>query len=303
LHEVRERRPRPHLDTKIITSWNGLVLSGLSKLANCNSEKRSEYLKAAEKLVEFMRNFSFNKEKKVLLRSCYGKGIADNSTEILSEPIAGFLDDYAFLVRGLLDYFKASMDPIALSWAKELQDIQDELFWDNINGGYFYSQENSPNVIVRLKEHHDCAEPCVNSISARNLLLLSVYYDEPKYKDQTKKLLNFFSDVNPFGYVLPEMMSSLLLLDQGFNLSAVVGPTSELTERFINILRKYYVPGLIMVHFDPEKESFIRQNSREKFKMIKNTTTVYICHNKVCQLPVTCPIKLEESFNLNYLAK
>ncbi|XP_055373971.1 uncharacterized protein B0495.5 [Condylostylus longicornis] len=303
LHKIRDKRPRPHLDTKIITSWNGLVLSGLSKLANCFSGKRSEYLSAAEKLVDFIRNFSFDKEKQILLRSCYGKGVGDNSTEILSEPIAGFLDDYAFLIRGLLDYFQASMDPNALLWAKELQDIQDSLFWDTVNGGYYYSQENSPNVIVRLKEDHDGAEPCGNSIAARNLLLLSVYYDEPKYKDQAKKLLNFFSDVNPFGYVLPEMMSALLLLDQGFNLSAVVGPSSEVTERFINILRKYYVPGLIMVHFDPEKESFIRQNSREKFKMIKNTTTVYICHNKVCQLPMTCPVKLEENFNLNYLAK
>lgn len=69
-----------------------------------------------------------------------------------SEQIDGFLDDYAFLIRGLLDYYKASLDLNALHWAKELQDIQDSLFWDTQHGAYFYSKENSPNVIVRLKE-------------------------------------------------------------------------------------------------------------------------------------------------------
>lgn len=65
------------------------------------------------------------------------------------------MDDYAFLIKGLLDFYLATLDMDALKWAKELQDTQDRLFWDNNNGGYFYSQENSANVILRLKEDHD----------------------------------------------------------------------------------------------------------------------------------------------------
>lgn len=69
-----------------------------------------------------------------------------------AEQIDGFLDDYAFLIKGLLDYYKASLDPFALQWAKELQEVQDNLFWDDKHGAYFYSKENSPNVVVRLKD-------------------------------------------------------------------------------------------------------------------------------------------------------
>lgn len=66
--------------------------------------------------------------------------------------IEGFLDDYSFLIKGLLDYYKASLDLSALNWAKELQETQDKLFWDERNGAYFFSQRDSPNVIVRLKD-------------------------------------------------------------------------------------------------------------------------------------------------------
>lgn len=68
-----------------------------------------------------------------------------------SERIEGFLDDYAFLIKGLCDYYKASLDGSVLQWAKELQDIQDKLFWDSAHGAYFFSQANSPNVVARLK--------------------------------------------------------------------------------------------------------------------------------------------------------
>lgn len=69
-----------------------------------------------------------------------------------AQCIDGFLDDYAFLIRGLLDYYKASLDGSVLKLARELQEIQDTRFWDDTHGAYFYSEANSPNVIVRLKE-------------------------------------------------------------------------------------------------------------------------------------------------------
>lgn len=68
------------------------------------------------------------------------------------QPIEGFLDDYSFLIKGLIDFYVATLDVDALKWAKDLQDTQDRLFWDNERGGYFYSQANSANVVVRLKE-------------------------------------------------------------------------------------------------------------------------------------------------------
>lgn len=82
LREVRSHRPRPDLDTKIIAAWNGLVLSGLSKISMSCTEKRNDYLKAAKDLITFLKTYLYDKEKKILLRACYGKGTNDNSVEI-----------------------------------------------------------------------------------------------------------------------------------------------------------------------------------------------------------------------------
>lgn len=153
LHEEREKRPRPHLDRKIITAWNGLVLSGISKLA-CSKDapNREEYLKIAKKQIEFIRENSFDANAKKLLRACYGEGDNNELTSKGAKPIYGFLDDYAFLIKGLIDYYVASLDTSALYFAKELQELQDEYFWDPTNGGYFYSSANQADVVVRMKE-------------------------------------------------------------------------------------------------------------------------------------------------------
>ncbi|XP_036331629.1 uncharacterized protein B0495.5 isoform X2 [Rhagoletis pomonella] len=302
LHKIRDQRPRPHLDTKIICAWNGLVLSGLSKLANCGGHKRDEYMKAADELYKFMHKHLYDPEKKVLLRSCYGLGTDDTTLESVSaQRIYGFLDDYAFLISGLLDYYKSSLDGAVLKWARELQEIQDERFWDDTHGAYFYSEANSPNVIVRLKEDHDGAEPCGNSIAARNLILLSHYLDDENYRQRSNKLLEFFADVNPFGYTLPAMMSALLLHEHGLDLVAVVGPDSSTTRRFVEVCQKFFIPGMIILHVDPQyPDETYNQRVQQKFKMVDGKTTVYICHDRVCRLPVTDPERLEQNLKENF---
>ncbi|SPP74731.1 spermatogenesis-associated protein 20 [Drosophila guanche] len=304
LHVLRDQRPRPHLDTKIICAWNGLMLSGLSKLANCGTAKREEYMKAAKELLDFLRKEMYDPEQKLLLRSCYGVAVGDPTLEKMDSQIDGFLDDYAFLIKGLLDYYKSSLDLSALRWAKELQETQDKLFWDEQNGAYFFSQQNAPNVIVRLKEGDDGAEPCGNSVAARNLTLLSHYYDEETYLQRATKLLNFFADVSPFGYALPEMLSALLLHENGLDLVAVVGPDSDDTNRFVEICRKFFIPGMIILHVDPlHPDDACNQRVQKKFKMVNGKTTVYICHDRVCRMPVTDPTQLEENLMANFFTE
>lgn len=153
LHNERQTRPRPHLDRKIITSWNGLVLSGISKLA-CSSDapNRLEYLKVAKRLIDFVRTNLYDGEMRKFMRACYVEPESNEITSRSSSPIYGFLDDYAFLIKGLIDYYVASLDVSMLYWAKELQDLQDTYFWDSKNGGYFYSEAAQTDVVVRMKE-------------------------------------------------------------------------------------------------------------------------------------------------------
>lgn len=224
LHDVRELRPRPHLDRKIITAWNGLVLSGISKLACINdAPNRDEYLKVAKKQIEFLKSNSFDTENKKLLRAVYGEGDNNETTSKTDKLIFGFLDDYAFLIRGLIDYYIATFDNSALIWAKELQELQIEYFWDDVNGGFFYSESGHSDVIVRMKEDHDGAEPAGNSVSAHNLILLGAYFDDKNFKSKATSLGQYFSNVSPMGYALPEMLSALLLEDVGLHMLVAVG--------------------------------------------------------------------------------
>ncbi|XP_052842164.1 LOW QUALITY PROTEIN: spermatogenesis-associated protein 20 [Drosophila gunungcola] len=304
LHALRDKRPRPHLDTKIICAWNGLVLSGLCKLGSCYSANRNQYMQTAKELLEFLRKEMFKPEENLLIRSCYGVALGDETLEKNESQIDGFLDDYAFLIKGLLDYYKATLDIDALHWARTLQDTQNKLFWDERNGAYFFSQEDAPNVIVRLKEDHDGAEPCGNSVSARNLVLLAHYYEENAYQEKAEKLLNFFADVSPFGHALPEMMSALLMHENGLDLVAVVGPDSPSTQRFVEICRKFYIPSMIIVHVDPANpDDSSNHRLQTKFKMVNGKTTVYICHERACRMPVTCPTQLENNLMEFFFSK
>lgn len=132
----------------------------------------------------------------------------------------------------------ATVDVDALKFAKDLQDTQDRLFWDNQHGGYFYSQANSANVVVRLKEDHDGAEPCGNSVAARNLLYISAYFHDKSYKERACKLLQFFSSTTPFGYALPEMFSAQVLLADSLAMMVIVGMCATLYKYF-SIFFKY----------------------------------------------------------------
>lgn len=144
-----------------------------------------------------------------------------------NEPIEGFLDDYSFLISGLIDYYVATLDLDVLRWAKELQDTQDRLFWDEERGGYFFSKANSANVIVRMKEDHDGAEPCGNSMSARNLILIAAYFEDKSYKRRAERIFDFFSTASPFSFVLPEMFAAQLMLAKNLAMMVVVGKFVE----------------------------------------------------------------------------
>lgn len=150
LNKERQKRPRPHLDRKIITAWNGLLLIGLSKIA-CISDnpRRNEYMEVGKKLINFIKNHLYDADKKKLLRVCYGE---NNENVPTKGSINGFLDDYAFLIKGLIYFYVVSLDISYLRWAKELQELQDEYFWDAENGGYFYSEDSQSDVVVRMKE-------------------------------------------------------------------------------------------------------------------------------------------------------
>ncbi|CAG5101342.1 Similar to SPATA20: Spermatogenesis-associated protein 20 (Homo sapiens) [Cotesia congregata] len=132
LFEARSQRPRPHLDDKIITAWNGLMISGLAYAGVATKNK--QYIQYAEDNANFIERYLYDKKNKILLRSCY-RGDGDIIMQPQT-PIHGFHADYAFVVQGLLDLYEANLNTHWLELAEELQDIQNELFWDDKDGDY-----------------------------------------------------------------------------------------------------------------------------------------------------------------------
>ncbi|XP_055685706.1 spermatogenesis-associated protein 20 isoform X2 [Lutzomyia longipalpis] len=297
LHEIRNKRPRPHLDVKMVCAWNGLALTGLSKLASLSaSSVREECAKVSGELFTFIHKEFFDATAGKLRRVCYSA-----NEEAPSTPIYGFLDDYAFTVRGILDYYEVSLREDVLAFAEELQRVQDKLFWDPEKGAYFYTEANSDNMIVRMKEDYDGAEPSGNSVSVKNLLLLGGYFDSSDFRDKAKKTLHYFSALSHFGYAMPEMMSSALIHDTGINEIVVVGPEGEATNEFLKVIREFYIPGLILFHVNPEQPKEFAKIKVNSYKMVNNSPTVYICFNQMCLPPETSVENVKKILAEKYL--
>ncbi|MGZ5005572.1 MAG: thioredoxin domain-containing protein, partial [Chthoniobacterales bacterium] len=161
LFEIRAQRPRPHLDDKIITAWNGLMISAFARAAQILDD--AKYLSAAESAARCVQTHLYDSANKTLVRN-YRQG---------RSAVEGFADDYAFVIQGLLDLYEASFDVEWLKFALDLQETQDRLFCDEKNGGYFSGTGNDPTILLRMKEDNDGAEPSASSIAALNLLRLA----------------------------------------------------------------------------------------------------------------------------------
>ncbi|RUS20704.1 Six-hairpin glycosidase-like protein [Endogone sp. FLAS-F59071] len=145
LWEIRAtKRPKPHLDDKILTSWNGLMISGLTQAYSVLDDKH--YLEIAVCAANFIKQNLYNAQTHILTRS-YREGPSE---------VEGFLDDYSYLIQALLDLYEATFDEDWLQWAVDLQERQNELFWDATNGGYFSVTEKDKSILVRMKDVDIC---------------------------------------------------------------------------------------------------------------------------------------------------
>ncbi|XP_059472029.1 spermatogenesis-associated protein 20 isoform X2 [Neocloeon triangulifer] len=292
LHEARQNRPRPHLDDKMVAAWNGLMLSGLSKAyeAICDETVLDRAIRAAD----FLKEHMYNETTGTLLRCCY-QDEKGNISQI-NEPISGFADDYAFVIRGLIDLYEASGQSRWLTWANDLQEKQDKLFWDNENAGYFSTAQNS-HILLRLKDGQDGAEPTCNSVSAANLMRLSGMLERDELEEKAIKLLSAFKErLEKIPVALPEMSASLFLLQDSPTQVVVTGdPKSEGAQNLLAEIRSRLIPGRVLGFADGDEDGILYQRNAtiKKMKVSKDgSASAYVCRNHTCSLPVTKPEQL-----------
>ncbi|KAI9780281.1 MAG: hypothetical protein M1816_003123 [Peltula sp. TS41687] len=187
LWEHREmERPRAALDGKIVTCWNGLAIGSLARtsvsLEPIDPEHAQAYLKHAVRAANFIRENMYD-EATGKLKRLYFKG---------SGHVSGFADDYAFLIQGLIHLYEATFDESYLQWADSLQKTQISLFWDESSSGFFATETGAQDLILRLKDGMDNAEPSPNGISAQNLYRLSSMFGDDEYGEYARKTCRAF---------------------------------------------------------------------------------------------------------------
>jgi len=286
LFQVRSTRPRPRLDDKIITAWNGLMISAFARAYQILGD--AAYLQAATRSAVFLRDKLYDATSGELIRSFRER----------PSVARGFVDDYAFLIQGLLDLYEASFDIRWLRWAIELQEKQDTLFWDGQNGGYFSMREGDANILVRVKEDYDGAEPSPNSVSALNLLRLWQMTDNTGCRERaTRTLMHFADRLGSDPANLPQMLVAIdwhLTPPRQIVLAGQVDAPE--TRSMLQTIHRKFLPKKILLLADGDGgQEFL--GSRLEFikgvSMLHDKTTAYVCDNAVCQLPTDDPEKLQ----------
>ncbi|TMS32185.1 hypothetical protein L596_000061 [Steinernema carpocapsae] len=236
----RAKRPRPHRDEKILTCWNGLMISGLTHAAMALPEKRDEYLNVAEAAVEFVRKHLVN-ESGQLLRSVYGNEQGD--VQQISTPIYAFGDDYAFFIQALLDMYETKGDEAMLKLAFELQVEMDQLFWDDEQKTGYFNSRLDDSIIIRMQEEQDGAEPCINSVAASNLLRLSHLLDRADFKTQADNLFKGQGErLTKYPFVLTKLCTAFAMTESMVEV-IVVGPKDDsFVTEVLSMVRSKYVP-------------------------------------------------------------
>ncbi|XP_003961423.3 spermatogenesis-associated protein 20 [Takifugu rubripes] len=290
--EIRKSRPRPHLDTKMLASWNGLMLSAYARVGAVLGDKA--LLERAVQAANFLQEHMWDPEQQTLLRSCYLGD--DMELQQISPPISGFLDDYAFIICGLLDLHEATLQTEWLRWAEELQLRQDKLFWDDEGGGYFCSDPSDFTVLLRLKEDQDGAEPSANSVSAFNLLRLSEYTGKQEWLQKSERLLAAFTDrLTKVPIALPEMVRALMAQHYTLKKIVICGKRdSPDTVTLLATVNSLFLPHKVLMLIDGDEDSSLQQRHPALYSITQQdgVATAYICHNFTCSLPVTDPQEL-----------
>lgn len=295
LFDERQKRPKPHRDNKIITSWNGLMISGYARAAQVLGDVM--YLNRAEKAAHYIQSQLFDSSTMRLKRNSY----RDEELDQLSVgSVDGFADDYAYLIRALLDLYEASFNEEWVKWAVELQEIQNELFWDEAHGGYYGSASGDDNLLMRMKEDHDGAEPSPNSVSALNLVKLSALVDKKDWKEKAERLFMLFSDrmEKIGGLTVPEMLSAFTFyLQRPLQQIIIAGdPSRSDTKAMLKCVNSMFLPNKILIVQTGNPNSYLasKQQPLKQLEPIDGKATAYVCKDFKCSLPTTDVAELKQ---------
>jgi uncharacterized protein YyaL (SSP411 family) len=288
LFQARLSRPHPHLDDKVLTAWNGLMIAAFARAAKVLralvEEGRThgqQYLDAARRAARFVRASLWDDSRKVLLRR-YRDGHAG---------IDGYAEDYAYLIFGLLELFQADPSAEWLDWAVELQQRQDELFWDDAAGGWFSTTGQDPTVLLRMKEEYDGAEPSASAVSMWNLLVLSHLHQQAEWPGRIERTLRLFAPrLSEMGRAVPMMAAAYEMYLAGVS-QVVVAGDGEAADALFDAAAGPYRPFTLTLAVPDAARAGLAASAPFLALMAQagGEPAAYVCRDFACQAPTTDP--------------
>lgn len=271
LFDVRSKRIPPRLDDKILLSLNALMCSAFAKAYQAIGDK--QYLKVAESNIGFLLSaFRENGNSSELLHA-FKKGQAYGDA---------MLDDYAYLIDALINVYEITFDESLLSKANEYAELVIDQFFDDQDGFFFFNSKKTTDVLLRRKEFYDNATPSGNSMMAKNLHRLSVYFDNEQFRNVVLKMLVQIKD-SIIQYPASFSNWTNVMLNFIFPVSEIVVVGKEFSE-FSNRINSLFLPDKILMATE--------SGSENKFPILigkesSDSTQIFICSNYACQQPVT----------------
>ncbi|CAI8048306.1 Uncharacterized protein YyaL [Geodia barretti] len=274
LFDEREKRIKPGLDDKILTSWNGIMIRGMAMGYQLTG--KPEYLEACEKSAEFVLT-TLSQENGLLLRT-YRAG---------KSHLNAYLEDYAYFIAGLIALYEASFEPRWLTEAERLTHLMIDQFGDDAGDGFFFTGKAHETLIVQSKSAYDGATPSGASMAIHSLLRLAKHLDNPEFHDKAvETLLLYFHQMEgmPSG-------SGQLLCELAFLLStpkeiAIVGEKGDAkTDAMLAALHGVYQPNKIVALSESADGQTLPLLANKP--QVDKTATAYVCENYVCQAPTT----------------
>ncbi|MGE0866021.1 MAG: thioredoxin domain-containing protein [Vicinamibacterales bacterium] len=289
LFALRNQRPRPQLDDKVLTAWNGLMISAFARAARVltgrviDGDPSARHLATAERAATFIKQTMWNEAAGRLLRRYRGGDAA----------IEAYAEDYAYLIFGVLELFQATGRAGWLAWARTLQARQDELFWDGDSGGWFSTTGADPSVLLRMKEDYDGAEPSPTSVSAMNLWTLAHLTGEAAYGTRAAEAIaSFGGRLEDQGRAVPLMAAALSASLAGGEQIVIVGRRDAAdTQALWQAAHARYRPFTVVVLADPAEQAALAAHMPwvAEMTMIDSKATAYVCRGFACEAPATDP--------------
>jgi uncharacterized protein YyaL (SSP411 family) len=271
LFEARATRVRPHRDDKVLASWNGLMLGAMARAGAVLDDKN--YLAAAEKNLAFLKAKLWDPKTKTLFHR-WRDGARDQ---------VQLLEGYACLLSGVVELYEATLDPRHLDFAVALAESMVARFYDRERGGFWQSAPTEQDLILRIKEDYDGAEPAGNSVAILALLKLGKITDRKEFADAAEKSLQLFAGrLQDIPQAVPYMLQALDFSLQEPKRVVVAGdPAKPRTRALLHAAQSVYEPNKVVLGTEGAVEPFAKTLSTSK------EAVVYVCTGTECKPPTS----------------